>query len=283
MTQIPTKMKNLTPARERLKQSFRLPSGGYACRSAFPDGCVVVYPWEPELDSWVVDQRWGTDAKFYQALLPKICELGGCPVERFVFGDVVSVALFSRAIANDGKFQYVAECPSCKFQHHDTMVVPDELRLVGSKDLDYTGYDEILLPICEDTLKIRPLLLGDATWSGPDRSDRLRKFSSQLINAVIPIVEINGYKTDPPTPELFDYWAALDPRDKEFITKMEEDLYPHHDTRVEFECDRDGCGLKFFVPLVFDRDFFRAGLVGISQGAMEAEDRASPVVEKSNA
>jgi hypothetical protein len=249
-----TNMKDLTPSRLRLRREITLLSHGFSCPDAFPDGRIVVYPWDADVDAWAVERAGRGLKNFMWDLLAKVCDLNGCPLEKFVVGDVSTVLLVSRALARANKVMYVAKCPECGHEHQDVITVPDELERVGEKSADYPGYDVITLPDCKDVVKIRPLLIGDFMAVENRPAPARQKYPDRLCRTLIPVVSVNDT-----TPDSFDelaaWYEALTPADKQYFVTQQDALYPHLNTDLDWTCD--ACGHKFVVPLVFNDKFFR--------------------------
>lgn len=251
---IRSNLTDLRPARERLSQQITLLSHGYSCPTAFPDGKITVYPWDPDIDAWAVERSAKGMKNFMWDLLAKICDLNGCPLERFVVGDVSTVMLVSRALAHDHTIVFVAQCPQCSFEQRSQVRVPDQLERLGEKTDKYPGYDEITLPECKDVVKLRPLLVGDVT-AIENRSERERKvYPDRFCRVLVPVVDINS--TTPDTfAELATWYEALGPKDKRYLHEQQDLLYPHLKTELDWKCDQ--CAHEFSFPLVFNEKFFR--------------------------
>jgi len=253
-----TNLTSLTPAREKFKREITLLSHGYAAPQSFPDGKITVYPWDPETDDWIVDRirRSGGSSNFMWDLCARQCDLKGCPIDRFVVGDVNTVILVSRGIMNRNVVQISPKCPMCGKQATEEIKVPDNLSKIGEKSADYPGYDTITLPDCKDAVKIRPLVVGDMKKiDGRPEDDKLI-LPDRLLKILVPVVEVND--TTPDTfSELQSWYDALHPIDKQELQDKEDELYPHLDQNLSVQCDNPDCKHIFQHILTFNEKFFR--------------------------
>ncbi len=274
---IKTNMKDLTPSRMRLRQQITLMSHGYSCPTALPDGKIWVFPWDADVDAWATERAAKGMKNFMWDLLSRVCDLNGCPVEKFVVGDVSTVMLVSRALAHNNVISYQAKCPACEHAHFDQMNVPDQLARVGEKAPDYPGYDTITLPDCKDVVKIRPLLIGDMMTIENRPEDIRKKYPDRLCRILVPVVDINDS-----TPDSFDelqtWYDALTPADKQYLTDKQDELYPHLNTDIEWTCDR--CGHEFTFPLVFNERFFREHGGAGARGALAPDGKTGVPQQK---
>lgn len=255
---IKTNIKDLgIPSRDKFKQEITLLSGGYICKEAFPGGKITVYPWEHDTDDWLIEEsKKGDNRKnLLYSLFPRLCNLNGCPPENFVVGDMNTILLVSRAILSANVIQYQAVCPHCRNTTAEEISVPDELEKIGEKTPDYAGYDEVVLPISRDTVRIRPMLVRDEIAIsrrevGPDSP----KMSDRVAHIVAPIMAVGGGKPDS-AKELLDWYMSLHPKDKKFLEDSEDKNYPHLDTAMSHICKE--CSKKFTHTLSFNEEFFR--------------------------
>lgn len=274
---IKTNMKDMTPSRTRLRKEITLMSHGYSCPEALPDGKITVFPWDADVDAWATERAQRGVKNFMWDLLTRVCDLNGCPIEKFVVGDVSTVLLVSRALSHNNQISYVATCPVCEHRHVDSMSVPDQLARIGEKPANYPGYDTITLPDCKDVVKIRPMLIGDMMAIENRPEDVRKKYPDRVCRVLIPVVDINES-----TPDSFDellmWYNALTPADKKFLTEQEDALYPHLNTDIDWTCD--ACGHEFQFPLVFNEKFFREHSGGGTRTPLAADGKAGVPLKK---
>lgn len=250
---IKSKMTDLTPGRQKYKQRIKLISGGYAAPAAFPNGEITVYPWDSSVDRWLAERARGPESVY--DLVPQLADLNGCPLDKFVLGDVSTILLVSRAIARQNIIEVRPICPHCrKSQGMDKVNVPDELEKLGEKQADFCGWDQIVLPVCGDEVKIRPLIVGDERGIVARSENQKRDVSDILARTLAAVVSINDTTPDNLT-ELVQWWMALHARDQEFIASEEDRLYPHLNTDLAYTCD--GCAKDFKHRMALDQEFFR--------------------------
>lgn len=250
---IKSKMTDLTPGRQKYKQKIKLISGGYASPTAFPNGEITVFPWDSSTDRWLTERAKGPGAVY--DLVTQLADLNGCPLDKFVLGDVSTVLLVARAIARQNIVEVRPVCPHCRHQHPvDRISVPDELEKLGEKTADYAGFDSIILPVCGDEVKIRPLIVADERGI-VGRSEMQRKdVPDTLARTLAAIVSINDTQADNLT-EMVTWWNSLHAKDQEFITAEEDRLYPHLNTDLAYTCDE--CTRPFKHRMALDQEFFR--------------------------
>src|ERR1044071_3985975 len=148
---------NITGQRQ-FSQRIKLISGGYVDRVAFPDGMVTILPWDALIDEWVLKNNSTNEILFSLELFPKLCELHGCPADKMVMGDVNTIILVSRAIRYSNVIEYVPVCTECRRENKpEKVTIPQNLRRVAEKPVDYVGYDEITLPDSKDVVRISPI------------------------------------------------------------------------------------------------------------------------------
>ena len=256
-----TNLKDMTSSRLKLRRQITLLSHGYSAPTAFPDGRITVYPWDTDVDAWATERATRGNQGYMWDLLKQLCDLNGCPLDKFVVGDVSTVLLVARALAHNNMVAFQATCPECAFKHAGQIKVPDQLERLGEKSTGYPGFDTITLEECGDVVKIRPLLIGDMnTIDGRPESLR-QKVADRLCRILVPVVDVNDS-----TPDTFDelvtWWNALSPADKRSLTEREDELYPHLGTDLQWKCDR--CAAEFQFPLVFNEKFFRRDVRGNS-------------------
>lgn len=251
---IKSKVTDTRPARVKLARDIQLLSRGYFAPESFPDGMITVYPWENTIDGWLVEHATkSSQVGLLWELLPQLCNLKGVDVDAVPIGDMNTIMLCSRALANRGQVQYAADCPSCGEKNGGVVKVPDELERIGEKRSGYPGWDEITLPESQDVVKIRPLTVKDSKFISGRTAEQRKKITTQLLKILIPVVDVNGGLPDS-LDELIGWYNALDPVDKQYLDRMENELYPHLRTELDFKCD--SCGNSFEVPLKFDESFF---------------------------
>ncbi len=253
-----SKMKTLQPRRVQFQTKVKLLSGGYVRPEAFPNGEITVFPWDVGVDDWLAERsKKGNQDTLLFELCAHVCDMRACPLDLFVIGDVNTVLLVSRALRYNGSVEYECQCPGCKFISVETIKVPDELVRVGEKDPNsYPGWDEIVLPDCQDVVHVRPLQVKDEKKLAED--ELLKKIMTEHVaHILMPIVSINDGTPDA-WEQVLAWWNALSPKDAAFLESKENELYPHLDTNLPHICDR--CGKKFLHQLDFSSDFFRSGL-----------------------
>lgn len=251
-----TRMKSMEPRRTQYARVITLVSGGYIKPDSFPGGQIRVYPWDSEVDDWLAKRaKKGDPEGLLFDLCAHVCDLGSCPLDLFVVGDVNTILLVSRSLRYpDSTVEYACTCPVCGYATTEEIKVPDELSPVGQKTVDYPGSDLITLPECRDEVAIRPLQVKDERMiSG--RDDTLKKLASdRLMHILVPIKEINGGTPDA-WEHVLRWYNALPPGDAAFLEAQQNLLYPHLDTNLPHVCDK--CGRHFMHPLDLSTEFFR--------------------------
>lgn len=252
---IKTNMKSLIPRRQAFKREITLLSHGFSNPTAWPGGKITVYPWDSEIDEYLIETARKTSRQqLVFGLLAKLCDLNGSKVDDFVADEVQTVLLVARALSMEGLVRYTSQCPFCAKKKIEQIKVPAELERVGEKPDDYPGYDDITLPECKDAVRIRPLLVKDEKIIEDRSVEQKALISDTRLRLLLPIVTINDSKPDK-IDELVAYFKALHPRDAKFIEDEEKRLSPHLNTNIPHICD--DCGKEFKHLLSFDQDFFR--------------------------
>lgn len=252
---IKTNMKDLKPRRQVYKREITLLSHGYSAPEHFPNGKITVFPWDSEIDAFLVDRTRSPEGNVILDLLQKCCNLNGCPVDKFVFSEIHPILLLSRALQYGGTVEYESHCPHCHARERETITIPDELRAAGQKFADYPGWDEITLPLTKDTVKIRPLQVGDHKKVENRVPEDRTTVSDRVMYICLGIVEVGGGKPET-LEEVAQWYAALPPEDSKFLEDQQAELSPHLDTRIPHLCKT--CGRKFYHMLQFDQEFFRS-------------------------
>jgi len=248
-------MKTLTPRRQAFKREIILLSHGFSNRTAWPGGKLTVYPWDSEVDEYLIEMARKTSRQqLVFGLLGKLCDLNGGKIDEFVADEVQTVLLVARALSTEGTVHYTSQCPFCAAKKIEQIKVPDELEKAGEKPDDYPGYDDITLPMCKDVVRVRPLLVKDERVIEDRSTEQKQQVSDTRLRLLLPIVSINDTKPDT-LEELIAYSKALHPRDAKFIEEEERRLSPHLNTNLPHVCD--DCGKQFTHLLSFDQDFFR--------------------------
>lgn len=253
-----SKLTNLASRREKFQKRITLLSGGFARPESFPKGEITVYPWDTQIDDWLADRaKKGDQTMVLYELCGKLCDLNGCPLDRFVIGDVNTVLLVSRSIRYNSIIEYEAACPYCGWRSDEQIGIPDELGRVGEKSTGYPGYDRIELPDCKDVVDIRPLMVKDERMISTRDDISKKLITDHVMHILTPIVAINDGRPDGFEP-LYTWFNALPPQDAEYLEQKENELYPHLDTDIPHTCDR--CSKRFVHALDFSKEFFRTSL-----------------------
>lgn len=252
---IKTNMTSLKPRRQAYKKEIQLLSKGFSAPQAWPEGRITVYPWDSEIDAFLLDQTKHGKGNLLYGILERVCHLNGASVDQFVFSEINTVLLLSRAIQFDGIIEYESSCPFCKATDREKIQVPHELEPIAEKAANYPGYDDITLPDCKDVVRIRPLLVKDHKKI----EDRLetegwQDYTQRHLEIYLPIVAVNGGTPDN-MDEVANYYQALSPNDARFLEEQESALSPRLDNRIPHQCKK--CSKTFFHTLMFDQEFFR--------------------------
>jgi len=254
---IKTNLKSLTPRRQQYKREITLLSHGYNNPTAWPDGKITVFPWDNAIDQWLVDNvRKQNKQELVYGLLRHCCDLNGGNIDDFVADEINVVLLVSRALTTDGVVVYTAVCPFCGYKKQEKLKVPDELEKVGEKTQDYAGFDEITLPVCEDKVKLRPLLVRDEKLVINREDDKKKVIPDAELRTIMRVVSIGEGKPDS-LEELVTWFRALHAKDAKFLEDEGRRITPHLNTNIPHVCDEADCGRKFTHPVTFDQEFFR--------------------------
>jgi hypothetical protein len=141
---------------------------------------------------------------------------------------------------------------------------------IGEKAEGYPGFDEIVMPDCQDVVRIRPLTVRDERKIG-ERDDASKALmTDHVMHILAPIVEINGGKPDN-WEQVLQWFNALSPMDAPFLEAQENLLYPHLETDLPHRCDR--CQNEFTHSLDLSKDFFRRRLKPGKGAAIPADVR----------
>ena len=259
---IKTNLTNLKPARERFKKVVNLVSGGKPNQQYFPDGKLTVFPWDHNIDDWITTRvRSGSNnaRTLTFDLLPRLCNLNGCPPNDFLASEVILVMLVSRSVLLNDVIKFGHACPKCGATGEDQVKIPDELSRVGEKAADWPGWDLVTLPESKDVLKIRPATVGEELRL-LNRSEVDRKrVSDSIWRMVAVLISVNesadGTGKVDNAQEAVVYLEALAPSDFKYLQEAYDKLQPGISTDVHIKCD--GCGTEFEHTLKLDEDFFR--------------------------
>ena len=252
---IRTNLKNLTPRREMYKREITLLSKGYINQTAWPGGKITVYPWDNEVDEWVVENvRRLSKEEFIFALLGKCCNLNGAKVDDFVSDEINLVLLVARARLTADKIAYTSVCPFCGHKAQETAMIPDELEPLGVKTVDYPGFDIIDLPEIKDKVKLRPLTVKDERIIVNRPEIERKEVTDATMRTLMRVVDINSTQPDK-LEELVQWFRALPPCDAKFLEDQGRLLTPHLNTAIPHKCDE--CLKDFKHVLDFGNEFFR--------------------------
>lgn len=258
---IKTNMKSLQPRRLTYKREITLLSRGFSAPQAWPDGKITVFPWDSDVDAYLLEQTKQTDkGPLLYGIIEKVCNLNGASVDQFVWGEVNALLLLARALQFNGIVEYESNCPYCGSTANETIKIPDELQPVGEKEKGYPGWDEITLPDCNDVVRIRPLLVKDQKKIDQRAKDELwAKFTERHLQIFLPVISVGDGAVDN-LEEISIWYSALTPNDARYLEEKENELAPHLDSRIPHKCDK--CLRKFYHTLTFDQEFFRSGSRG---------------------
>jgi hypothetical protein len=269
---IKTNMTSLQPRRQAYKREITLLSKGFSAPKAWPGGKVTVYPWDSEVDAFVLEQaKANAQGNLLYGMLERVCDMNGASVDQFVFSEINSILLVSRSIQFDGTIEYESVCPYCSARDKETIQIPHELAPIGEKTADYLGYDEITLPECKDVVRIRPLLVKDQKKIEMRDSDALVKYSDRKLQILFAVVSV-GEGTPDNVDEVAEWYDALSPTDARHLEEKQVELSPRLDNRLPHKCKK--CTRAFFHTLLFDQEFFRPGGTGQPAPALEKDVRA---------
>jgi len=250
---IKTNLTDLTPARERYKVQIKLPSSGYVFPSAFPDGMLTVYPWAPELDDWVAKRTESSAKTIIQDLLPKLCDLNGCPTDKFIISEALLVWMVSRSIKSDRKVAFNTKCPKCGESSDMTICVPEDMELIGEKLADYCGFETLHLAQANDDITFSPTTVGQSRLV-ITRPQEQRKHPDAVVTLAVSLRRVNNTAPDNLS-EACEYVAALSPLDYEAFKTGLEKAMPGVDNNLSLSCD--ACGFDYKHTLNFTETFFR--------------------------
>ncbi len=249
-------MASLLPRRQTYAKAWKLLSGGYVNRTAFPEGKITIYPWDTEIDDYLVNAATVGEHNVLYGVLERVCNLNGCKVGEFVFSEVITVLLIARSAGSGGVLRYMSDCPACRTKEEEQIRVPEELEPLAQKPPDYSGFDVITLPACADKVSIRPLQVDDEKKISERPSDEKRHVEDGVLRKLMPVVTINDSRPDT-LDELLNWYLALPPEDARFLAEQEEALSPQLNRRIPHRCR--ACGAEFFHTLNFNERFFRPG------------------------
>lgn len=267
---IKTNMKSLQPRRQAYKREVTLLSKGFSAPRAWPGGKLTVFPWDSEVDAYVLDQaKANSQGNLLYGMLERCCDMNGAHVDQFVFSEISAILLVARSIQFDGTIEYESVCPYCATRDREIIKVPDELAPIGEKSTDYPGYDEITLPECKDVVRIRPLLVKDQKKI-ETREDSMLAYSDRKLQILFSIVSV-GDGTPDNVEEAAAWYDALSPTDARYLEEKQVDSSPRLDTRLPHKCKK--CTREFFHTLQFDQEFFRPGGQGQPAPAPEKDVR----------
>jgi hypothetical protein len=268
---IKTNMTSLQPRRQAYKREITLLSKGFSAPKAWPGGKITVYPWDSEVDAYVLEQaKANSQDNLLYGMLERVIDMNGASIDQFVFSEINSILLVSRSIQFDGTIEYQSSCPYCHAKDHELIKIPHELAPIGEKALDYPGFDEITLPDCKDVVRIRPLLVKDQKKIEMRDSDALLKFSDRKLQILFSIVTVNEGAPDT-VDEAAEWYDALSPTDSRHLEERQVDLSPRLDNRLPHKCKK--CTRDFHHTLLFDQEFFRPGGQGQPAPAPEKDVR----------
>lgn len=252
---INTKLKDMTPRREKYKRRIDLLSHGYSNPKAWPDGKITVYPWDSDVDAYLLDGKRDRKENIMYELLNRVTDLNGARVDDVVFGEVNALLLLARAIQFSGDMAYESQCPYCGAKAEEKITIPDDLEPLGVKKAGYPGYDKIILPESGEEVCIRPLLVGDHRKIEDRDQVQKEAIPDRIMFTLLPIVTIGG--GEPTTSdELLIWYRALPPGDARYLEEQEEALTPHLNNVIPHTCDT--CSRPFTQVLMFDQKFFRS-------------------------
>jgi hypothetical protein len=268
---IKTNMKSLQPRRQAYKREITLLSKGFSAPRAWPDGKITVYPWDSEVDAYVLEQaKANAQGNLLYGMLERVCDMNGASVDQFVFSEINAVLLVARSIQFDGTIEYESVCPFCSTRDREIIKIPDELDMIGEKASGYQGFDEITLPECGDVVRIRPLLVKDQKKI-EQRDDSMLSYSDRKLQILFAIVAVNEGSPDS-VEEAAQWYDALSPADARHLEERQVDLSPRLDNRIPHKCKK--CTRDFFHALQFDQEFFRPGGTGQPAPAPKKDVRA---------
>lgn len=255
---IKTNLKSMVPRRQAFKKLITLPSHGFSNPIAWPDGQIYVYPWDSEVDEFLLAaaRKSGPQQNVLFSLVANLCDLNGGKLDEFVADEANIILLVARSIVQEGTVEYVSICPFCNTKSPEKIKVPDELEKVAEKPTDYPGFDVLTLPDCKDVLRVRPLLIKDERMILERPAEERKKISDTLLRSLMRMVTINDSTADN-LAELKTWFEALSPRDSRYLEDILRELSPHLNTTLAHVCANPICNREFKHLLSFDQDFFR--------------------------
>ena len=253
---IKTNLTDLSPSRLRASREIKLVSGGYFDREHFPTGKITVYPWDWEVSEWFLQRAKAGTAPRVWEVLPRVVDLKGSTVDRFVMSEVPAILLVARALVSDGVFQYVATCPNCQTAEQAQISLPEELEPVGAKATDYEGLDKVTLARSKDEVGFRPLTVADIKFIEGREDDQVELCPESLAYILRGVVTVGG-GTPGSVDELVQWYRALHPGDQQALSAAMDAASPHLNSNLPHQCDK--CRTKFIYPVTFDDEFFRSG------------------------
>ena len=126
---IKTNLKSMVPRRQAFKKLITLPSHGFSNPIAWPDGQIYVYPWDSEVDEFLLAaaRKSGPQQNVLFSLVANLCDLNGGKLDEFVADEANIILLVARSIVQEGTVEYVSICPFCNTKSPEKIKVPDEL------------------------------------------------------------------------------------------------------------------------------------------------------------
>jgi hypothetical protein len=273
-----SKLTDLRPARQKFSKAISLLSGGMVNAEYFPEGRLTVYPWDNQVDEWIQGRLRKGNTKGRTLLfhvLPKVCDMNGCPLDKFISSEVLMVLMVSRSILRNDVVEFESECPDCQTNHVNKLKVPDQLEKIGAKNSSWPGFDLIDLPTVGDQIKTRLVTLGEelAIIERPE-ADRGNICSDTIARLVAGIASINDGTPDRAI-DVVNWFRALCPSDQEYLLEAFDKTQPQLGVAVHLKCD--ACGKEFDHVLQLDNDFFRRP--GTSSNRGKVADTSGPGVQ----
>lgn len=258
---IKTNLKDLRPTRDKFNKVIPL-LGAFSVRQWFPDGNIIVYPWDSIMDEWVATTKDVSvdNAQFLTEAVKRLANLGECPVHQLCYGDATLILLVARSLRNKGQYSLEPRCtkPGCEYTNPTEVIrIPEDLEVISKKPDSYVGHDEITLPDSGDVVTIRPLTVGDVVRLTKRSVLETATVSNIRAELLWNITSVGGGKPDS-LDELNQWFQALSPSDQVFISQVKANLEPQLSKKVTFNCER--CKEEFSVEIPLNSEFFRAGL-----------------------
>lgn len=243
-----------SPSRERSKVKIKLISGGACNRKAFPDGEVTIYPWDISIDDWIVSSGKSQDKSLYE-VIPKIADLGCAEYTELYIGDATTILLVSRSLRHGSTLEVKPTCTECsKVNKAEKIKIPDQLRKLAEKPLDWGGTDKVTLPDCKDVVEFRPLRVSDDKAINARSYEIAKDIPVIAAHIISTIVSVNGGAPDS-VKELITWFRAASAVDQDFLNAAINDMHPRLDNEVLFKCDF--CDEVFGYTLDLGKPFFR--------------------------